>query len=320
MESHPCEWRRPAGASECEGSRKEAIVSTIASITRRRRSGAGVKGDGPQGRRSVREAEGVELAQEFVEVRRDGRVAIVSLDRIEAHNALSGAMADELSGAFKEVAADDGAWVLLLRANGDKAFCVGADLRERESFTLEDFNTNRKQIRGMFEALRAVPQPVVAAPFGFALGGGMELVLSADIVVAADSTVFGLPEARVGLLPAGGGTQLLARKVGLARAKDLIFRGRRFTAEEGLAMGLIAQVAPAEELDATALDVARDVCRSSPVALRETKRAMDATYGVGLEDGIELENDAWKVVIATEDRAEGIAAFNEKRDPEWKGR
>jgi hypothetical protein len=99
----------------------------------------------------------VELTQEFVEVRRDGRVVIVSLDRPKAHNALSGAMADELSGAFKEVTADDDAWVLLLRANGDKAFCVGADLKERASFTLEDFHTNRKQIRGMFEALRAVP-------------------------------------------------------------------------------------------------------------------------------------------------------------------
>jgi enoyl-CoA hydratase/carnithine racemase len=266
------------------------------------------------------EAEGAALTQEFVKVRRDGRVALVSLDRPKAHNALSGAMADELSGAFNEVAADDDAWVLLLRANGDKAFCVGADLKERASFTLEDFHTNRKKIRGMFEALRAVPQPVVAAPFGFALGGGMELVLSADIVVAAAGTMFGLPEARVGLLPAGGGTQLLPRKLGLARAKELIFRGRRFSAEEGLAMGLLAEVVPPEELDAKALDVARDVCKSSPVALRQAKKAMDATYGVALEDGIGHEHDAWKVVISSEDRAEGIAAFNEKRDPEWLNR
>lgn len=261
-----------------------------------------------------------ELTQEFVDVRRDGRVAIVSLDRPRALNALSGAMADELAGALREVASDDGAWVLLLRANGDKAFCVGADLKERESFTLEDFHTNRKQIRGMFEVLRAVPQPVVVAPFGFALGGGMELVLSADIVVAAAGTVLGLPEVRVGLLPAGGGTQLLPRKVGLARAKDLIFRGRRFTAEEGLAMGLIAQVVPADELGATALDVALDICKSSPVAVRQAKKAMDATFGLALEDGIELENDAWRVVVASDDRAEGIAAFNDRRDPDWNNR
>ncbi|CAN5742837.1 enoyl-CoA hydratase-related protein [soil metagenome] len=260
------------------------------------------------------------MTQEFVDVRRDGRVAIVSLDCPRAHNALSGATADELAGAFREVASDDEAWVVLLRANGDKAFCVGADLKERGSFTLEDFHTNRKQIRGMFEALRSVSQPVVVAPFGFALGGGMELVLSADIVVAAAGTVLGLPEVRVGLLPAGGGTQLLVRKVGLARAKDLIFRGRRFTAEEGLAMGLITRVVPTDELDATALDVARDVCKSSPVAVRQAKKAMDATFGLAIEDGIELENDAWRVVVASDDRAEGVAAFNEKRDPDWKNR
>lgn len=260
------------------------------------------------------------MTQEFVDVRRDGCVAIVSLDRPQAHNALSGAMAEELAAAFGEIANKDDTWVVLLRANGDKAFCVGADLKERASFTLDDFHANRGQIRGLFEALRATPQPVVVAPFGFALGGGMELVLSADIVVAAAGTVLGLPEVRVGLLPAGGGTQLLVRKVGLGRAKDLILRGRRFTAEEGLAMGLVAQVVPADELDATALDVARDICKSSPVAVRQAKRAMDATLGVTLEAGIELENDAWKVVVASEDRAEGIAAFNDKREPEWNNR
>ena len=278
------EWRRSTGPLECEGT------------------------------------EGVELTREFVEVRRDGRVVIVSLDRPKAHNALSGALADELADTFKEVANDDEAWVVLLRANGDKAFCVGADLKERASFTLEDWHTNRKKIRGMFEAQRAVPQPVVAAPFGFALGGGMELLLSADVVVAATGTVLGLPEARVGLLPAGGGTQLLARMVGLARAKELILRGRRFTAEEGLAMGLVAQVVPADELDATALEVARDICKSSPVAVRQAKRAMNAALGLAIEDGIEFENDAWRVVVESEDRAEGIAAFNEKRDAEWNNR
>ena len=260
------------------------------------------------------------MTREFVDVRREGRVAVLSLDRPEAHNALSGALADELAEVFREVASDGGIWAVLLRANGDKAFCVGADLKERASFTIEDWHANRKQIRGMFEAQRAVPQPLVAAAFGFALGGGMELLLSADVVIAAEGTVLGLPEARVGLLPAGGGTQLLVRTVGLARAKELIFSGRRFTAEEGLAVGLVAQLAPPSELDVTALEVARDICRSSPVAVRQAKRAMNATFGLPIEDGIEFENDAWRVVIASEDRDEGIAAFNEKREPDWKNR
>ena len=262
----------------------------------------------------------MELTREFVDVRREGRVAVLSLDRPEAHNALSGALADELAHAFREVANDDDIWVVLLRGNGDKAFCVGADLKERGRFTIEDWHANRSQIRGMFEAQRAVPQPLVAAAFGFALGGGMELLLSADVVIAAEGTILGLPEARVGLLPAGGGTQLLVRTVGLARAKELIFRGRRFTAEEGLAMGIVAQVAPASELDATALAVAGDICKSSPVAVRQAKRAMNATFGLPIEDGIEFEHDAWRVVIASDDRGEGIAAFNEKRAPDWKNR
>lgn len=260
------------------------------------------------------------MTKRFVSLNRDGHLAIVSLNRPEAHNALSGAMADEVAETCRAVSDDDDVWVVVLRANGDKAFCVGADLKERASFTLEDFHANRKQIRGMFEALRAIPQPVVAAPFGFALGGGMELVLSCDVIVAAAKTLLGLPEARVGLLPAGGGTQLLTRKVGTARAKELIFRGRRITAEEGLAIGLVAEVVGRDELDARALTMARDICKSSPIALREAKKSMDATFGVALEDGVELEDDSWKIVIASEDRAEGIAAFNAKRDPEWKNK
>ena len=258
--------------------------------------------------------------REFVDVERDGHVAIVSLDRADAHNALSGAMCDELHEAFDEVGAERDVWVMILRARGTKAFCVGADLKERKSFTLDDFYANRRQVRTMFDALRGVPQPTIAAPFGFALGGGMELVLSCDIVVAARDTVFGLPEPRVGLLPGGGGTQLLARKVGLGRAKDLLLRGARFDADEARAMGLVGRVVERDELDGAALDVAAEVCACSPVALRAVKRAVDGALGVPLTEGIELEHDAWRVVIASEDRAEGIAAFNDKRAPQWKNR
>jgi enoyl-CoA hydratase/carnithine racemase len=247
----------------------------------------------------------------------EGSIATVTINRPEAHNALSGALADELAGTFRMVGSRPDLWVMILRAAGDKAFCVGADLKERATFTLEDFYSNRKQIRGVFAALRGVPQPTIASVFGYALGGGLELALSCDIMIAAAGTVLGLPEVRVGLIPAGGGTQLLTRKVGAARAKHLIFTGRRFSAEEGLAMGLVAEVVERERLDAAALDVARDVCRSSPVAVREAKRAIDSAYGVPLEEGIEVEHASWERVIGTRDRAEGIAAFNEKRDPQW---
>lgn len=250
----------------------------------------------------------------------DERIASISLDRPEAHNALSGAMAEELAGALRAMARRDDVWAVVLRANGPKAFCVGADLKERASFELEDFYDNRRQIRGLFETLRALPQPVVVAPFGYALGGGFELVLSCDVVVAAAGTELGLPETRVGLLPAGGGTQLLPRKVGLARAKELIYTGRRFTAEEGLAMGLVTRVVERDHLDGAALELARDICGSSPVAVRAAKRALDASLGVPLDEGIEIEHDAWKAVVTSADRSEGIAAFNAKREPRWTNR
>lgn len=250
----------------------------------------------------------------------EGHVATVTLNRPESLNAISGAMADELAETFRSLGDNEDIWVVILNAAGEKAFCVGADLKERGGFSLEDFHRNRKQVRGMFEALRGVPQPVVASVFGFALGGGFELALSCDLVVAAEGTKLGLPEARVGLLPAGGGTQLLTRKTGLARAKELIYTGRRFDAAEGEAWGLVQRVVPRDELDAETSRLAAEICRSSPVAVRAAKAATDAALGVPVEEGIETEHRAWETVISSADRSEGIAAFNEKRDPQWQNR
>lgn len=256
----------------------------------------------------------------LVSVETDGRIATVRLERPEALNAISGALADELAARLGEVAADDSVWAVILTAAGERAFCVGADLKERAAFGLEDFYANRRQIRAMFEAVRKVPQPTIAAVFGFALGGGFELALSCDLVVAAAGTELGLPEARVGLLPAGGGTQLLTRRVGPARAKELIFTGARIDAERALELGIVTAVVPAGELQAAARAIAEDICRSSPVAVRAAKRAIDAALGVDIDTGIEIEQESWERVIVTEDRAEGIAAFVERRDPVWRNR
>ena len=250
----------------------------------------------------------------------DGNVGVVTLNRPEALNAISGAMADELAEVMREVAADNDIWVVVLRAAGEKAFCVGADLKERNDFSLEDFFENRTKIRGMFEVVRSVPQPTIASVFGFALGGGCELALSCDLIVAASGTKLGLPETRVGLIPAGGGTQLLTRKLGVARAKQLIFRGEQIDADQARELGLVAEVCERDELDAFTLKVAHDLLKSSPVALREAKRAIDEALGVPLHEGIDIEHDAWGVVIRSEDRSEGIAAFNEKRPAEWRNR
>jgi enoyl-CoA hydratase/carnithine racemase len=257
------------------------------------------------------------MTESLVGLTVEDHIATVTLNRPDALNAISGAMADELTTALQEVAANRDVWVVIVAAAGDKAFCVGADLKERNGFTLEQFHDNRKQIRGLFAALRNMPQPVVASIFGFALGGGCEIALSCDIVVAAQGTQLGLPETRVGLLPAGGGTQLLTRKVGTSRAKDLIFRGKRIDAGFAQQLGLVAEVCEREELQNFTLEVARDICKSSPVAVAAAKRSIDGGLGMPIDDGIELENEMWKTVIASSDRQEGIEAFNDKRPPNW---
>lgn len=253
----------------------------------------------------------------FSTLETEDHVGVVTLDRPDALNAISGTVADELAAQFTEVGSRPDIWVMVLRAAGNKAFSVGADLKERAHFTLDDFHSNRRQVRGMFEALRRIPQPTIAAVFGYALGGGFELAISCDLLVAAEDTELGLPEARVGLLPAGGGTQLLTRKVGEARAKELVFTGRRIDAQRGFEIGFVTKIVPLAGLDDAAMDLAHEVCRSSPVAVREAKRAIGAALGSALEDGVEIEHSAWERVIATDDRAEGIAAFNDKREPNW---
>ncbi len=256
----------------------------------------------------------------LVDVDKRDHVTVVSLSRPDALNAISGAMAVELTVAFDTASSDPDTWVVVLRAEGEKAFCVGADLKERADFSVEAFHANRKLMRGMFSALRDIHQPVIASVFGFALGGGFELALSCDLIIGAEGTEVGLPEARVGLLPAGGGTQLLTRRFGIARSKEMIFSGRRLSTDEALEHGLFVRVVPRDQLDAAAMDLAATLCKSSPVALRAAKRSIDAALGVPLDEGIEIEHEGWAEVIASEDRVEGIAAFNAKREPRWKNR
>jgi enoyl-CoA hydratase/carnithine racemase len=256
----------------------------------------------------------------FVDRESTGHVGVVTLSRPESMNAISGQMADEVAGAFLQTAADPDVWAIVLRARGDRAFCVGADLKERGGLDDRGWLRNRALMRSMFEVIRAVPQPTIASVFGYALGGGFELALSCDLIVAAEDAVFGLPEVQVGIVPGGGGTQLLARRVGPARAKELIFTGRRVQAETALDLGLVTAVVRRESLGSETMRLAEDICRSSPVAVREAKRAIDRGTEVPMEHGLEIEDQAWRRAVASEDGVEGIAAFNEKRDPRWTGR
>src|SRR5690606_14280659 len=252
-----------------------------------------------------------------VTLRRDGHVAEIVLDRPEALNALSTAMARRLADVCAEVAADASARAVVLSAAGEKAFCVGADLKERNAMTDEEIMAQRPVFRAAFGGVLNLPQPVVAAVHGYAQGGGCEFALSADLIVADETAVFGLPEVAVGLVPGGGGTQLALRRLGPGMAADLVFTGRRLDAAEARDIGLADRVVPAGVARDEALAIAAAIARNSPVAVRAAKRALRLGNGVPLDAGLDLEENAWRTAVLSPDRREGIAAFNEKRKPVW---
>jgi len=252
-----------------------------------------------------------------VTLRRDGHVAEIVLDRPEAMNALSTAMARRLAAVCAEVAADASVRAVVLSAAGEKAFCVGADLKERNAMTDAEIFAQRTVFRTAFGGVLNLPQPVIAAVHGYALGGGCEFALSTDLIVADETAVFGLPEVRVGLVPGGGGTQLALRRLGPARAADLVFTGRRLDVDEAVAYGLADRKVAAGTAREEALALAAVIAKNSPVAVRAAKRALRQGAGVGLDAGLDLEENAWRTAAASPDRREGIAAFNEKREPDW---
>jgi enoyl-CoA hydratase/carnithine racemase len=253
-----------------------------------------------------------------VAVRRNGHVAELVLDRPDALNAISTALAAELGDKATALAADPSVRVVVLSAAGDRAFCVGADLKERNDFTDADLLAQRPVFRRAFGSIVDLPVPAIAAVSGFALGGGFELALSCDLIVADDGAQFGLPEVTVGLVPGGGGTQLLARRIGPAYAADLIYTGRRVTADEATALGVVNRRVPGQHTarDA-ALELAAQIAANSPTGVRNAKRALRTGIELPLTAGLDVEDSAWRATAFSGDRVEGIRAFAEKRKPNW---
>ncbi|MFJ5261239.1 enoyl-CoA hydratase/isomerase family protein [Streptomyces sp. NPDC088387] len=258
---------------------------------------------------------------EFVLVRRheDGHVAELTLDRPKAMNAMSTEMARSVVGACAALSADDDVRVVVLTSTHERAFCVGADLKERNSFSDADLLRQRPLSRGAYTGVLELPMPTVAAVHGFALGGGFELALSCDVIVADGTAVVGLPEVSVGVIPGGGGTQLLPRRVGAARAAELIFTARRVEAGEARELGLVDVLVETGRDREEALAMASRIAANSPVGLRAAKRALRLGHGLDLRTGLEVEDAAWRTVAFSADRAEGVAAFAEKRKPVWPG-
>ena len=254
-----------------------------------------------------------------VHVRYDEHVAVVELHRPDAMNAISSALAEDLVAVMTEIASQTHVRAIVLSGAGDRAFCVGADLKERNSLDDQGFRTQRELFRRAFGSVLSVPQPSVAAVHGFALGGGLELALSCDLVVADETAVVGLPEVSLGLVPGGGGTQLALRRLGPGRAADVVLTGRRIPAEEAHALGIVDRLAPAGSAHAAALDIAQQIAANSPVATRAAKQALRAGWGLDYAAAMDVEDTAWRTAAFSADRKEGIAAFNEKRSPDWPG-
>jgi enoyl-CoA hydratase/carnithine racemase len=255
---------------------------------------------------------------EWVAVRPYGEhVAELVLDRVKAMNAISTQMARGLTEACAALAADQDVRAVVLTSTHERAFCVGADLKERNSLTDAELVRQRPVTRAAYTSVLELPMPTIAAVHGFALGGGFELALSCDVIVADTTAEVGLPEVSVGVIPGGGGTQLLPRRVGAARAAELVFTARRVGAKEAAELGLVDMLSEEGGDRQDALALAERIAANSPVGLRAAKRALRLGQGLGLREGLEVEDAAWRSVAFSADRAEGVRAFNERRKPVW---
>ncbi|MBI5876153.1 MAG: enoyl-CoA hydratase/isomerase family protein [Chloroflexi bacterium] len=251
-------------------------------------------------------------------ITRADTVATVMLNRPDLLNAINSAMVRELVDAFRTLDADEGVRAVVLTGAGERAFCTGMDLKERHGMSDADLVDQRVVMAAMFGALRRCGKPVIAAANGYTVGGGLELALSADFIYAATTAVFGLPEVTRGIMPGGGATALLPRRIGAARARELIYTGALIDADEAARIGLVNRVLPPAELLAAAQETARVIAANAPIGVRQSKRAM--LYDPAIEAGIAFEGEAYRAVLYSADRREGYAAFNEKRPPRFQGR
>jgi enoyl-CoA hydratase/carnithine racemase len=244
-------------------------------------------------------------------------VAEVVMNRPDALNALSTDQVRRLGETARKLAADDQVSVVIISSALERAFCVGADLKERRGVSNDDLRRQRRVFQEAFDDLRALGVPMIAAVEGFALGGGFELALCCDLIIASTTATFGLPEVGLGLTPGEGGTQLLPRRIGLNRAADLLLTGRRVGAEEGLSLGFVDRLVPEGRARSDALALAEEIATKSPISLRAVKRALNQGFDVDLATGLEIENSAWEEAAFSIDRREGIEAFNQRRAPQW---
>ena len=258
------------------------------------------------------------MSYEFILVERRERVGLITLNRPKQLNALSPKLMQELGRALLELDADEGIGAIVITGN-EKAFAAGADIGAMKDWTYMDVYKSEYITRN-WERVKSVRKPVIAAVAGYALGGGCELALMCDIVIAADSARFGQPEIKIGVMPGAGGTQRLPRAVGKAKAMDLILTGRTMDAQEAERAGLASRVVPADKLLDEALAAANTICEYSLPSVMLAKEAVNRAYETPLADGILFERRIFHSLFATADQKEGMQAFVEKRKPAFKHR
>jgi 2-oxoglutaroyl-CoA hydrolase len=256
------------------------------------------------------------VTEEGLRLERDDDVVTIMLDVPEKLNRVSMPARDELARLFDELAGDDAVRVIVLTGAGDQAFTAGGDIPGFLQRSPEELS----RLAWNVAAAERCPKPVIAKLHGHALGVGLELALACDFRIAADDAQLGLPEIKLGMIPGSGGTQRLARLIGLGRAKDMIMRGRRIGAAEALAVGLVTEVVPAAELDTAVARLVEELRALSPLALAIAKRVLNHAYDGPLGLGLEVEGLAYGLLRSTHDFREGVEAFDEKRPPRFEGR
>jgi enoyl-CoA hydratase/carnithine racemase len=247
-------------------------------------------------------------------------VVILTLNRPEVMNAFNFTLLHALKEKIEELRFRSEVRVVIITGAGEKAFCAGADLKERMTLSEIQVKEFIFTIRNLFTSIEYLNKPVIAAINGIALGGGTELALASDIRIASLNATMGLTETRLAIIPGAGGTQRLPRLVGRGKAKELIFTGKRVGAEEALQIGLVNQVCEPDVLLDRCKEMAQLICETGPVAVEQAKYAINFGLETDLSTGLAIESNAYWVTIPTEDRLEGIAAFREKRKPVYKGK
>lgn len=253
--------------------------------------------------------------------RRDNHILKVTLNRPDAANALNTQMGLDLVELFETFSVDvQGLRAIILTGAGTKAFCAGGDLKQRNGMTDEAWQAQHLVFERMLRAILACPVPVIAAVNGAAYGGGCEIAAAADFIYASDNARFALTEVTLGIMPGGGGTQTLPRAIGEPRAKEMILSGLPFSAAEAEAWGLVNKVLPQEQLAEAAFAIATRIAGNGPIAVRQAKQAIHRGLQMSLHDGLAFEIEAYNRLVPTEDRREGVRAFNERRKADFKGR